>query len=151
MLEDKMMIDRDALSNLRSIIVAIGNYNNATKKQLDVLIAKLGNVFKLGKEKKPYPKSDENNQRKGYESNDKNSKKPKFEDKQLKPGYRGCGRKHDGKCNLEGHPNFNRSNLPWADSEMGKAFRELKGGQRFDKLPDNRQLNYLSHDSLIYI
>ena len=24
---------------------------------------------------------------------------------------------------------------------MGKAFRELKGGQRFDKLPENKQLN----------
>ena len=51
MLEDTVRVDKDALSSIKSIMVAIGNYNNETKKQLDVLIAKLGpNVFKLGNE-----------------------------------------------------------------------------------------------------
>ena len=51
MLEDTVRVDKDALSSIKSIMVAIGNYNNETKKQLDVLIAKLGpNVFKFGNE-----------------------------------------------------------------------------------------------------
>ena len=33
---------------------------------------------------------------------------------------KGCGRGHIGKCSYSSHPDFNKSDKPWAESEQGK-------------------------------
>jgi hypothetical protein len=56
--------------------------------------------------------------------------------KESKDYCRGCGRIHKGDCELVYHPNFNRSDLTWAESGIGKQFKK----QGHDVLPYSKDV-----------
>ena len=41
------------------------------------------------------------------------------------PVCRGCGRGHLGRCAYTSHPDFNKSDKPWAESENGKKYAKM--------------------------
>ena len=49
----------------------------------------------------------------------------------------GCGRRHDGTCLLASHPDFNKSGVEWAASEIGRWYKTKK----FDTLPRDKKRN----------
>ena len=51
-----------------------------------------------------------------------------------------CGRHHAGKCNYRHHPDANKSNKPWAETDQGKALAAL--GYEF--LPVTKRLSNVS-------
>jgi len=62
------------------------------------------------------------------------------EQQEEKPLCKGCGKPHGGSCDLgpdgANHPDWNKTNKPWADSEMGKKWAE----QQRATLPRNRSI-----------
>ena len=106
---------KEPFLTLNDVVIAIGNYNNETKKLLEALTARLGPM--------------------GFDVD-----RPKKDDSP-KPECKGCGRSHDGECSLKGHPNFNKGPEPWAESKFGKAFAALKGKDAWSKLPEKSMLS----------
>jgi hypothetical protein len=53
---------------------------------------------------------------------------------------KGCGRAHSGVCNRRDHPDWNDTDLPWAESPKGRAWKSLNGNSQ-DRLPYNMKLD----------
>jgi hypothetical protein len=161
-LSEMLHTSKEPFLSLDDVVIAIGNYNNETKKQLETLAAKLGPMGpKVSKgrydnDRKSDTKSGglkrndyhrEGGRKSDYQKDSNAQKKARFDadrprrDDSTKPECNGCGRNHDGECSLKGHPNYNKGPEPWAESMFGKAFATLKGKDAWTKLPQRSMLS----------
>jgi hypothetical protein len=108
----------DGLTSYELFFKAMINERNLQRMRLIAAAPLIGNIFTDTNKKRSLPQEMEDDTR-----NDHAAKKAKHTFKPtVDNACKGCGRLHKGDCALKDHPNFNKSNLPWRESTIGKRF-----------------------------
>jgi hypothetical protein len=150
--------DRRAFSSLKKLIIAIGNFIAETRGKFLEIQEIMGKLQPATSGKSGGTKGGGNQERsskhqksggQSQDSKERFQKRPRIEQDDSKPECKGCGRNHEGDCSLKHHPNWNKSNLPWKDSIVGKQFAAIQGDS-WSKLPGHKMLSKDGNSLVLY-